>query len=215
MKLFSFWQSSASYRVRIALNLKGLDAHYVSINLSPDVQAQLKPDYLDLNPEGRIPAIAVDEGLIGQSMAIMEWLEELHPEPALLPGDPWQRAKCRQFANTIACDIHPLNNASVLRWLTGELEVEQAKLMKWYKHWINRGFEPLEKQAAASEAEFLFGDAPGMAEICLIPQMFKGRQFGMKFETFPTLCALEEKCLTLDAFERARPENQPDAPENL
>ena len=212
MKLYSYFFSSAAFRVRIALNLKGITAEYVAVNLHPDAKEQLKPDYLALNPEGRVPAIATDEGLLGQSMAILEWLEEVYPEPALLPADPWQRARCRAFADTIACDIHPLNNVSVLAKLRNDFGADQDSVTRWYHHWIARGFDALEKHAASKTAHFLFADYPTFAEVCLIPQIRNARRFEMNLEAYPALMKTEGQCYALEAFDAARPENQPDAP---
>lgn len=211
MKLYSYWRSSAAYRVRIALNLKQLDCEYVAVNIAPGVSEQLGDSYLRQNPEGRVPAIETEAGLLGQSMAIIEWLEETHPEPSLLPDSVWARAKCRAFANTIACDIHPLNNLSVLRKLNDMFGADQAATTQWYQDWILRGLAPLETVAAKRTTEFLFGDRPGLAEICLIPQLANGRRYGMTLAEFPALCEMERRCLELDAFVKAKPEHQPDA----
>lgn len=211
MKLYSYWRSSAAFRVRIGLNLKGLSFDYVPVNIAPGVSEQLGEDYLARNPEGRVPALETGQGLMGQSMAILEWLDETYPQNPFLPSAAWQRAECRAFANTIACDIHPLNNLSVLRKLTDMFGADQAGIKFWYESWILRGFHALEKTAAGRKTEFLFGDRPGLAEICLIPQIWNARRFEVSMTAFPALSETEKTCLELEAFQKALPEKQPDA----
>ena len=156
--------------------------------------------------------MVTEEGLLGQSMAILEWLEETYPEPTLLPTDRWQKAQCRAFANTVACDIHPLANVGVLIELRSRFGAQQEDITDWHNGWITRGFRALEKHAASRKTDFLFADYPTLAEICLIPQMKNGHRMKMDFSEFPALSASEVKCYELDAFDAARPENQPDAP---
>ena len=216
MKLYSYWRSSASYRLRIALNIKGVHAEQVAINLAPTVREHLDPKYLSRNPEGRVPAIETDDGLLGQSMAIIEWLEETVEEPRILPPDPWERARCRAFANTIASDIHPLNNSSVLAMLRDQFHADPDAVTTWYQHWVARGFDVLELDAAARRhSEFLFGDAPSLAEICLVPQIANARRFHLDMSPYPALLDIERKCLDLKSFIDAQPENQPDAPKEM
>jgi len=214
VKLYSYWHSSAAFRVRIALNLKGLSAEYMPVDLNLEKRENLQSGYLSVNPEGRIPALVTDDGLLGQSMAILEWLEEMHPDPSLFPSDAWQKARCRAFANTIACDIHPLANIGVLGELKSRFGADLDAITDWHNSWIARGFRFLEKQAAERQTKFLFADYPTLAEICLIPQMKNGHRMKLDFSEFPTLIEIETRCYELDAFDAARPENQPDAPKS-
>lgn len=212
MKLYGYWRSSAAFRVRIALNLKGVPYTYQAVNIAPQSAEQLGETYLALNPEGRVPCLVTEDGVLGQSMAILEWLEETQPTPSLLPETAWDRAKCRAFANTIACDIHPLNNSSVLRKLTDMFDASDAAATQWYQDWINRGFGPLEAKVQDTRSKtFLFGDRPSLAEILLVPQIWNARRFGIDMTAFPGLSEIESTCYKLQAFDRAKPENQPDA----
>lgn len=209
IRLYDYWRSSAAYRVRIALNLKGAVYEPVPVNILPGQDEQFSAAYRARNPQMRVPAIEVDGKVAGQSMAIIEWLDETLPGPALLPKDPWQRLQARAFADVIACDIHPLNNLSPLAVLRKEFGADEAAVTRWYQDWIRRGFTALEEMAAeAGPGGFLFGEAPTIAEICLVPQVANARRFDTDLAAFPRLVALDELCRQLDAFQRAAPENQ-------
>ncbi len=212
IRLYDYWRSSAAYRVRIALNLKGVRYQQVPVNIAPGADQQRSEDYRAVNPQMRVPTMEVDGQRMGQSLAIFEWLEETYPDPAILPADPWARLQARSFADTIACDIHPLNNLSVLSALRSELGAHDAAVIRWYHDWIRRGFEALEAFAAGQgQGRFLFGDAPTVAEITLVPQIANARRFDMDLSAFPTLVALDALCLELEAFQKATPEaNRPD-----
>lgn len=211
MLLYSYYRSSAAYRVRIALELKGLAYDYVAVNL---LRAQQKSgDYLARNPQGLVPALETDEGaLIAQSVAIMEWLEETYPTPALLPRDPLQKARVRSMVNSIACDVHPLNNMSVTNYLQNPLGVSPERVGQWYARWVDRGFEAIEIALAVSGGLCCFGDEPTLADACLIPQVYNALRFEVDVAGYPNIMRVWEHCNTLDAFARAHPDAQPDAP---
>ncbi|HWP94551.1 MAG TPA: maleylacetoacetate isomerase [Gammaproteobacteria bacterium] len=213
MILYTYFRSSASYRVRIALNLKGIAAEYRFVHLVRDGGEQHKPEYRRLNPQGRVPALVVDGRTLTQSLAIIEYLEETHPEPALLPGDPLGRARVRALAHTVASDIQPLGNLAVLQYLERELGIDQARREAWARHWIAQGFTALETLLAGDErtGRFCHGDAPTLADVCLVPQMFNARRMGLDLTPYPTLVRIDAECRKLEAFARAAPENQPDA----
>ena len=212
IRLYDYWRSSAAYRVRIALNLKGADYSLIPINIIGGVDEQLTDEYRRLNPQMRVPSIEVDGRLAGQSMAIIEWMDETLPGPARLPKDPWTRLQARAFADVIACDIHPLNNLSPLAYLRKEFGADEAAISRWYAEWIVRGFRALEEMAQASAGkDFLFGDTPGIAEITLVPQMAKARRFKVDLDPFPRLVAVDATCRALEPFLKAAPENQPAA----
>ena len=206
--LHGFFRSSASYRVRIALNLKGVAYEAAPVNLLEGEQKEA--DYRRLNPQGLIPTLVVDGRPLTQSIAIIAWLEGAYPEPRLLPADPLDAAHVRAMALTIACDIHPLNNVRVLKRLS-HMEIDQAARDDWYRHWIEEGFSALEALAAPSSGKFLFGDLPSMADVCLVPQMFNARRFNTDLTPFPTLTGISAHLESLPAFAAARPEVQPDA----
>ena len=210
LTLYSYFRSSAAYRVRIALNLKGLAYETVSIHLQKEGGLNRKPAYRAVNPQMRVPVLKLDSGdIITQSLAIIEYLDELHPQPPLLPRGALERAKVRALAQLVACDIHPLNNTSPLRYLKNELGQDQAKIDAWYHHWILEGFEALEAMVAGGR--YAFGDAVTLADVCLVPQVTNARRLKVPLERFPKIVAIDAACARLPAFEKARPENQPDA----
>jgi maleylpyruvate isomerase len=212
MKLYDYFRSSAAYRVRIALNLKGLDPERAFIHLRRDVQRE--STYLALNPQGLVPALTTDDGLVlTQSLAIIEYLDETHPQPPLLPAGAAARARVRGIALEVACDIHPLNNLRVLKYLKHTLHVSDADKDTWYKHWVHEGLAALETQLARDSAtgRFCHGDAPTLADVVLVPQMANAHRFDVDVKPFTTLNRIEAACLALPAFARADPSQQPDA----
>ncbi len=211
MKLYDYFRSSAAFRVRIALNLKGLSAERAFIHLRRNDQSA--PAYLTLNPQGLVPALEDDGQAFTQSLAIIEYLDETHPEPPLLPGHPADRARVRALAQIIACDIHPLDNLRVLRYLADPLGHDEATIGRWFNHWIAKGFQALEAFLAEDDqtGAFCHGDAPGLADICLVPQVFNARRYKLDLAPYKTIARVFETCMAKDAFEKARPENQPDA----
>ena len=210
MKLYTYFRSSAAYRVRIALNLKGLSSEMISIHLQKQGGLNKKPEYRAVNPQMRVPALQLDSGdVLIQSLAIIEYLDEVYPKPPLLPRDPLERAKVRALAQMIACDIHPLNNTSPLRYLKHQLGQDQAKIDAWYHHWILEGFEPLETMLRP--APYAFGGEVTLADICLVPQVYNARRLKVPLDRFPKIVAVDAACAKLGPFEQARPENQPDA----
>ncbi len=210
VRLYSYWRSSAAYRVRIALNLKGIDYSIEPISLAPGEAEHRQSAYRRRNPQMLVPYLEDGETGIGQSQAILEYLEETRPEPALLPGAATERAAVRSFCNSICCDIHPLNNLRVLIYLKQEFGIADAARDAWYAHWINEGFRSAELTAAAHEGPFVFGDRPTLADCCLIPQIYNARRFSVPLDAYPALVAVDAHCNTLPAFDVARPENQPD-----
>lgn len=209
MRLYDYWRSSAAYRVRIALNLKAVDFDRIPINLRQGGQRTL--DYLARNPQGLVPVLEAEDDRLTQSLAIIEWLEELHPKPPLLPKDPLARAQVRALALTIACDIHPLNNARVLQYLEHRAGLGERQVVAWYRHWIEEGFGALEKKLAASAGRFCHGDSVTLADVCLVPQVYNARRYQCDLTAYPTIRRIDAACLALPAFEAARPERQRDA----
>ena len=212
MKLYGYFRSSAAFRVRIALNLKGLAYEQASIHLRK--KEQLRPEYLALQPQGLVPVLEDEGEVFIQSLAIIEYLDETHPEPPLLPGHPAGRARVRALAQAVACDIHPIDNLRVLRYLGDPLGHDEQVVEAWFNHWIKLGFDGIERILAedGQAGEFCHGDAPSLADICLVPQVFNSRRYpSFDMKPYPTIRRIFDNCMKLDAFERARPEKQPDA----
>ena len=211
MKLYGYYRSSAAYRVRIALNLKGIEYESIAVNLLAGEDQS--GDYRAINPQGLVPVLEVDGRRLAQSMAILEYLEETRPEPPLLPADPLDRAEVRALANIVACDIHPLNNLRVLNYLKVELQVKDEQKNAWYRHWIEQGFDALETRLdSLGSRDYCFSARPGLADVLLVPQVYNARRFRVDMSRYPRIEQIEQHCLSLDAFARAVPERQPDAP---
>ena len=207
--LYGYWRSSASYRVRIALAVKGLDYEQVPINLAQGAQGGV--GFRLLNPQGLVPYLIDDTAGLNQSLAIIEYLDEVYPNPPLLPADALGRARVRAAALQIACDIHPLNNLRVLRYLKVELGQEQDVVDAWYRHWVELGFEALEELAEGATGAYLFGDAVTLADVCLVPQMWNARRLQADIARFPKLVAIDTRLNALPAIRAASPERQADA----
>lgn len=211
LKLYSYWRSSASYRVRIALNLKGLPCEIVPIHLLRDGGEQFSNAYRALNPQARVPLLVDGDFRVNQSQAILEYLEALHPQPALVPADPRQQARVRAFCLTITADIQPLQNTSVLKYLSDQLGVSEEAKSAWLRHWITRGLAALEQESGdAGDARFVFGDTPSWADCVLVPQIYAAERFGCDAANYPRLARVAAHCATLPAFQRAHPDAQPD-----
>ncbi|HEX8061947.1 MAG TPA: maleylacetoacetate isomerase [Allosphingosinicella sp.] len=203
-RLFDYFRSSACYRVRIALNLKGVDYEAVQVNLVEG--GQKGPEYRALNPQGLIPALEIDGRLLTQSLAIIDYLESTRSEFALLPVEAAEAAHVRALALMIACDIHPLNNLRILKYLSGPLGQSQEARDAWYRHWVGEGFAALETMAAPRSGRFLFGDSPTLADICLVPQMFNARRLEAPLDAYPTLVRADAEANRLEAFAAAHPD---------
>lgn len=212
--LYSYWRSSAAYRVRIALNLKGLAYDNRPVHLVRDGGEQHQQAYRALNPQELVPCLVDGAQVLTQSMAIMEYLDETHPAPALLPADAAGRARVRSLAQLLACDVHPLGNLRVLQYLGSELHVEESMRGSWSRHWIGEGFRALEAMLADSPAtgRYCHGDLPSLADACLVPQHYNAVRWKLPMEEFPTIRRIVDACQALEAFKRAAPEAQPDAP---
>jgi maleylpyruvate isomerase len=210
VKLYTYFRSSAAYRVRIALNLKGLPYDMVAVHLTRDGGQQRKAEFQKVNPQMRVPALELSSGeVLTQSLAIIEYLDEIEPEPPFLPADALERAHVRALAQLVACDIHPLNNLIALQYLKRTLKHEQPQIDAWYHHWVSEGFKALEQMMRPGP--YAHGAHVTLADICLIPQVFNARRLKVPLEAFPKIVSVEQACLKLPAFDKARPENQPDA----
>jgi maleylpyruvate isomerase len=210
VKLYSYFRSSAAYRVRIALNIKGIAYETAPVHLVKDGGHNKRPEFRAINPQMRVPVLVTPTGdTLIQSLAIIEYLDEMHPEPPLLPKEPLARAKARGLAELIACDIHPLNNIGPLRYLKNTMGHDQSTIDAWYHHWVIAGFEALE--AMIEPRPYVCGKDVTLADICLVPQVYNARRLKVPLDKFPKIVAADAACLALPAFEKARPENQPDA----
>lgn len=209
LTLYSYYRSSAAYRVRIALNYKAVPYEQKHVHLAKG--QQFTAEYKSLNPQGLVPTLVDDEKAISQSVAILEYLEEKFPTPALLPKDIYDKAVVRSMLQFIACDIHPLNNLRVLTYLKESFKVADDKKMQWYHHWLKAGFDALEEMVSRHSGKCCFGDVVTMADIALIPQVYNARRFGFDLAAYPKVLAVNDYCLSLPAFDLARPENQADA----
>lgn len=215
LQLYSYFRSSAAYRVRIGLALKGLGYETIPVHLVKDGGQQNGARYRHTNPQGLVPALQIAEGgpVLAQSLAILEYLDEVYPQPALLPADALGRARVRAIAQMVACEIHPLNNLRVLKYLTQELGVSAAQKDAWYAHWVALGLQAVEDTLAASAdtGRFCHGDTPSIADCCLVPQVFNARRFNCALDAYPTIARIVDACEQLPAFQQAAPEAQPDA----
>ncbi|HUH61032.1 MAG TPA: maleylacetoacetate isomerase [Candidimonas sp.] len=213
MELYGYFRSSAAYRVRIALNLKGITYTSVPVHLTRGGGEQRSERYRALNPTGLVPTLVDGDVVLGQSIAIMEYLEETQSGPALLPADAKGRARVRAIALTIACDIHPLNNLRVLQYLKHELKVDEEAKNAWYRHWVAQGLSAIEIMLAThpDTGQYCHGDQPGFADACLVPQVANARRFDCDLTAMPTIVRIDAQCASLPAFQRAAPANQPDS----
>jgi maleylacetoacetate isomerase len=213
MKLYTFFRSSASYRVRIALNLKGLAYEQAPIHLRRGGGEQLSPTYRAINPQALVPALEDDGRILTQSVAIIEYLDEKHPKPPLLPLDPADKALVRSMAMIIACEVHPIQNLRVLNHVKKEYGQTDEQVNRWAQHWIDLGLSALEQMigAGAGRGKFCFGDSPTLADICLVPQLGNARRYGCDLAKYPAILGIEKNCMALAAFTDAAPEKQPDA----
>ena len=209
MKLYSYFRSSASFRVRIALELKGLSYSYVAVHIARGDHK--KPPYVDLSADSLVPLLEVDGEKLSQSMAIIEYIDETHPQPPLLPADALGRAKVRALAQSIACEIHPINNLRVLKYLTRELKVDEEAKNAWYRHWCRDGLEAFERQLTQLPASaYCYGDSPTLADLCLVPQIFNARRFSVDLSGLSRTMAAFDTCMALPAFQKAQPSACPD-----
>lgn len=211
MKLHGYWRSSAAYRVRIALNIKGLEAEHCPVHLINNGGEQHSSGYQLLNPAKLVPTLEDGELSLNQSLAIIQYLEDCYPASPLLPKDPVEKAAVIAFALDIACDIHPLNNLRVLHYLTGPLALSETQKLQWIQHWLAVGFSALEKRLQTTSGLYCFGDAVTLADLCLVPQVYNALRFQLDMTDYPLIHAIYQRCNTIEAFQRAAPERQVDA----
>jgi maleylpyruvate isomerase len=213
MKLYTYFRSSAAYRVRIALNLKGLQYEAVPVHLLKGGGEQLQEGYRTINPSALVPSLQDERGTLSQSMAILEYLDETHPDVPLLPADPLGRAQVRELCQIVACDIHPLNNLRVLRYLTHTVGVTEEVKNAWYRHWVTDGLAALEAhlERDPGTADFCYGETPTLADCFLVPQVFNAQRFEIDLAPYPNIARINANCVSLPAFEHAHPSQQPDA----
>jgi maleylpyruvate isomerase len=212
MKLHNYWRSSTSYRARIVLNLKGLDYEYVAYHLRLGEQRGAR--YLGLNRQGLVPSLELDDGhVLTQSLAIIDYLEEVHPQPPLLPADPLERARVRALAHAVALDLHPINNLRILTYLKDNCGQDDEGVGRWFRHWVDECFRPLEADLSShpQTGVYCHGDRPTLADICLVPQVAGGARFNVDMTPYPTISRIYDACMQIDAFARAAPARQPDA----
>ena len=209
MQLFNYFRSSASYRVRIALAIKGLDYDYMPVHLARN--EQFGESYAAVAASRLVPLLKDGDQVLTQSLAIIEYLDETHPQPPLLPADPLGRARVRALAQDIACEIHPLNNLRVLRYLVHDLKLSEDDKNRWYRHWVESGLEVVERQLAAQPARFCHGDRPTLADCCLVPQVFNAQRFECRTDHLPNVMRVHASCMALEAFSRTQPSACPDA----
>ena len=210
LKLYSYWRSTASYRVRIALHLKGQAYETAAVHLLKDGGEQRQADYTELNPQQLTPTLVHGDVVISQSLAAIEYLDEVFPEPSLLPGDAAARADIRKMALAISMEVHPLNNLRVLQYITGELGADDEQKNSWYFHWLKLGFDAMENWVS-TDGPYCAGEQVTLADLCLIPQLYNAHRFKFDMSAYQKINKIEENCLKLDAFQKALPENQPDA----